>query len=212
MWLPFMTCSIKIILNLLTATKKAIFILNFDNFMKSTLMCLVLVSLVFYSCKHPKEKKELMVGAWRTTNVENRDVDNFFANGQIYIDTIGNGHDAETNQALYGVTNMDSLKKELQVQLDSVKKMQLAANTQTVFTFKKDGKMSFEIPGHSDPGNWHINKAGELILTEKSPDGQDEATIAQILTLDDTAMKLMFVKADSGMADTSYVSFHKERK
>ncbi len=169
--------------------------------------------VAFAACQHGKENKELIIGTWKAIKVENKFADSFFRKGQEYIDTIGKGHDDATNIELYGTANMDSMRKALQVEMDSVKSLQEGQQAQTVFKFEKTGKVTLGVPGRTDTGDWHIKKNGQLVLVENnSADGGSSSTDVDIITLNDTALKLMFVAIDSGIKDTSYVSFRREGK
>src|SRR4051812_36404927 len=104
--------------------------------MKRTVILLVLLSLVIVACK--RSKREMIIGKWHAVKVENPEMDDFFAKSQAYIDTIGKGNNDATNIQIYGVANMDSMRKVLQSQYDSAKMMQTLAVTNTSFNFRKD--------------------------------------------------------------------------
>lgn len=174
------------------------------------IVLLLTISIGLFSCKG--DKKKLLEGTWHSLKIESHDIDNFFVNSQKYIDTIGKNNDDATNIALYGVTNMDSLRKELQQQFDSAKAIQTDIATQTTFKFEKDSTATFSFPGgRSETGKWHVDKEGMLVLDETNENGQTEQSKVKIITLDATSLKLEFIKNEGGVTDTSWVSFKKEK-
>jgi hypothetical protein len=170
---------------------------------------LVLILLALYSCSG--KKKQLLIGTWHSIKIENPDIDYFFKNSQKYIDTIGKGHDAATNLALYGVTNMDSMRAVLQLQYDSVKMMQMKADTQTLFTFAKDSVATLTFPDRTQAGKWYFNK-DTLILEGQDETGAIEKAGVEIVVLNDSLLKLKFIKTEQGVPDSSFVTFRRERK
>lgn len=171
------------------------------------------ILVIFASCQQAKPNKDLILGTWHAIKVENKFADSFLRKGQYYIDTMGKGHDDATNIELFGTANMDSMRRVLQMEMDSMKIMQEGQQKQTIFKFEKNGKVSLGVPGRFESGDWHINKNGQLVLVEENKvDGGNSSTDVDIITLNDTSLKLMFVAIDSGIKDTSYVSFRKEGK
>ncbi|MCW3123533.1 MAG: hypothetical protein JWQ38_3025 [Flavipsychrobacter sp.] len=179
--------------------------------MKRTSLYLSLICLALYSCKG-NGNKDMLLGTWHSQKIENPEIDLFFINSQKYIDTVGKANDVATNIALYGVANMDSMRKMLQLQFDSVKLMQAIADTQTVFRFEKDSVASLVFPDRTESGKWYFDIDGSLILEGATETGEKETSKVQIMTLDETTLKLKFVKVEGDATDTSYVTFKKEAK
>ncbi len=180
--------------------------------MKRTAIYLILLTVILYSCKEGKNKQQLLIGTWHSIKIENPDIDSFFINSQKYIDTVGKGNDAATNMWLYGVANMDSMRVVLQQQYDSVKTMQIKADTQTLFTFAKDSVATLVFPDRTESGKWYFDTDGSLILEGATETGETEKAKVEIVRLNETDLKLKFVKAEQDVTDTSYVTFRREGK
>jgi len=153
---------------------------------------LILLSTTLFSCKRTKE--EIIVKKWQAVNVENPAMDTIMMQQQMFIDTVGKHTDAATNKEMYGVDNLDSLRKELQMQLDSFKIMQEAAIQKTEFNFLKGGKALINFgAGDVDSCKWAFDEDGKsLIIDEikKGAGGPADKIKMQIVELDDTMMKL----------------------
>jgi len=164
---------------------------------------LLLLSGILFSCKH--DKKEMLVKTWHGVKLENPQMDSFFTESQMYLDTVGKGHDDASNMALYGVTNMDSLRHVMQQQLDSAKEMQMSAVKNTIFNFRKDSVVILTFSGNVDSSKWYFDTDGSLVLDELSPKqpGGDKVKM-EVLALSDTVLKLKF--AENGSSST--VTFH----
>ncbi len=157
-------------------------------------------------CK--KGKEEILIRSWRAIRMENAENDNFFTQSKIYIDTIGNNGNDEVNLRLYGSTNMDSVRREMLLQYDSARAIQMQAVNNTVFNFKKDSVVVFYLSGRIDTGKWYLDGENALTVEEKTEDGSVEKVKWDLLTLTDTALKLVM---HDGEASTT-VTFHPEGK
>ena len=160
--------------------------------MKRTTIFLLLLSLVLFSCK--RSRKEMIIGKWQAVKLESPDIDSFFIKSQLYIDTIGKGHDDITNMRIYGVTNMDSVRHILQGQYDSAKAMQAASVTNTIFNFRKDSMLIISFSGNLDSSKWYFNESGALMLDELNGYGPGDKIKIEIITLADTVLKLKFME------------------
>jgi len=181
--------------------------------MKNTrLYLLPFIALVcLYSCKHDNSK--MLIGKWRSVKVENRDKDNFFKSSKEFIDTMGKGNSDSVNMNIYGVSNIDSLRRELQNQFDSAYAAQLNIDTQSIFIFNSDSTILFSFPGKTEKGKWRLDKKGMLVLDESNELGQTEQLKVEISYIDDLQMRLTFVRdLEEGLTDTSVVTFRREKK
>ncbi len=173
--------------------------------MKKTILLVLLCTAVLYGCKH--DKKSLITGKWHAVTLENPEMDSFFANSQAYIDTVGKGHDAATNIALYGIANMDSMRQLLQMQYDSAKNMQLDAVKNTIFEFRKDSVAVLVFNGQTDSTKWYFDADGVLVMEDLVGGTGDKVTM-HVLELTERQMKLKFEENNSA----STVTFHPEGK
>jgi hypothetical protein len=180
--------------------------------MKKITIYLLPVFLIscLYSCK--ENKNEYLIGKWRSVKIENRDKDDFFRNSKEFIDTMGNSNDAAANIEMYGVSNIDSLRRELRIQFDSAYAAQLGIDTQSVFTFKYDSIVIFSFPGKAEQGKWHVDTEGKLVLDEINDLGETEHLSVDINKIDDNTMKLTFIRElEQSLSDTSIVTFRREK-
>lgn len=173
--------------------------------MKRTIILLLLCTVIVSACKH--DKKSMITGKWHAVKLENPEMDSFFIHSQAYIDTVGKGHDDATNKELYGVANMDSMRRVLQGQYDSTKKMQTDAVTNTIFQFRKDSIAVLSFSGVTDSSKWFFDADGDLVLRDMHP-GSDETVKMQVLELSESVLKLRF--EENGASST--VTFHPEGK
>ena len=134
----------------------------------------------------------MIMGAWAGTKFENPEMDSFFINSQNYIDTIGKNGNPATNMELYGVTNMDSIRRIMQAQHDSAKSMQMNAVLHTTFDFRKDSMVFVTFDGRVDTSKWYMESENALILEETSGEGKGTKTKMDILTLTDNELKIKF--------------------
>jgi hypothetical protein len=163
---------------------------------------LLLLPIMLWACTSGKnDKRKLLTGVWHANKLENKDMDSFFLNTQTYIDTIGKNSTDEVNKRVYGVTNMDSMRKILQSQYDSAKNMQMDAVKNTIFDFRADSTALLTFNGSIDSSTWTITPAGELVITELHPiEGESEHVTMEILGLTDKELKLRF--AENGAYST----------
>jgi hypothetical protein len=171
-------------------------------------MLLPLVAVV--GCKDLPEKQ--ILGKWRSVRVENAGRDEFFRLSKALIDTIGVGHTDEENMAIYGLTNMDSVRMAMRAEYDSAYAAQVAIETNSVFHFKADSEVVFSFPGRNETGRWYIDDKGELVIEEINADDVVKKMAVAIRTLTANEMKLTFTEETGMRSDTSVVTFEREKK
>ncbi|MBC7552648.1 MAG: hypothetical protein H7257_01580 [Taibaiella sp.] len=165
---------------------------------------IVLFALTFITLASCKGRKGEIIGSWRGTKFENADMDSFFLKSQQYIDTIGKNGDAKVNWELYGVTNMDSLRKDLQMQQDSAKNLQYKSILNTVFTFNKDGILLISFNKNMDTSKWAIEDDKTLTLEEMTGRDKGTKTSVGIISITESEMKLKFMQ-DSAFSTVTFV-------
>lgn len=176
----------------------------------SVIVAVVSLPVLFFSCKQDVGKK--LIGKWRSVRIENKDKDNFFASSKLFIDTMGKGNNDSTNFEIYGVTNMDSLRRELRNQFDSAYAAQRTIDTQSTITFNTDSTAVFGFPGKSEKGRWFIDRKGRLILDETNELGQTKQLKVLISQAAPDSLQLTFMlEIEEGLADTSVVTFKREK-
>ena len=166
---------------------------------------LLILSLLFFSCNN---KKQMLVGTWKVVKWDYPTRDSFFSKTQSYIDTMGKGHDDAANIAIYGVANMDSLRKLLQVEHDSAKAIQENAAANAMFVFMKDGTVTLNLNGTADTGKWLIDNDGALLIEEKGFGNPQGNSKYKLITLTD--VQLILGVYNEG--DSSTVTFKREVK
>ncbi len=174
--------------------------------MKRLVIYIALLALLVYGCKG--NKRNMLIGTWHAVKLENPEMDSFFKNSQGYIDTVGKNNNAATNIALYGVANMDSMRKFLQQQYDSTKAMQMDAVAHTTFKFRKDSVVELFFNGSIDSSKWYLDKDGALILNELNAQSAEDKARMEIVELSGDVLKLRFRENTS----SSVVTFHPEGK
>ena len=174
--------------------------------MKRQTVYLILLMVLMLACKG--RKRDALVGTWHAIKLENPEMDSFFKNSQAYIDTVGKNHDAATNIELYGVANMDSMRKFLQQQYDSTKAMQMDAVAHTVFKFRKDSIVELFFNGGIDSSKWYLDKDGALILNDLNAQSAEDKARMEIVELSGSVLKLRFRENNS----SSVVTFRQEGK
>ncbi len=166
----------------------------------------ILLFLGLLSCSG--SKKQMLERTWRASTLNNPQMDDIVMHSQMFIDTVGKSTGSSDNIDLYGTANMDSLKKELQLQLDSVKAIQQATVQQTVFTFRKDGVAILSFNGNTDSSKWYLDDKGDIVLDEMKEKGAGDIIKMKIESLTDTALLLNFEENGTN----SVVTFHPDKK
>ena len=178
--------------------------------MKAAAFYLVLLSLALLSCDGNKyrEKREKLIRVWRSSTVKNKDIDSFLIKTQKFIDTLGVGNDEAINMELYGTTNVDSLRKLLQVRLDSTKSMMANPVTNTIIEFSRDSLAFLSFNGALDTSKWTLGPDDVLTLEERKSGMQNDKVIWEVMELTDTSL-VVKMKEDTS---SSIVTFHPEQK
>ena len=165
-------------------------------------MSLLLLFVALVSCGH----KKTIVGSWRSVRLENPDMDSFYIKTQQYIDTIGKNNDPAVNMEVYGTTNIDSLRREMQVRFDSTKALQERSITNTVITFKSNGLAYLSFNGNMDTSRWTLGADNMLKLSDVSVGMQPDTIVWKVAELTDTSLVVKMEKDSS----VSKVTFHPE--
>jgi hypothetical protein len=162
------------------------------------------VLLLFAACAGRQNK---IVGKWYAVSYTDKDMDSVLATQQHFLDTVGKGHDSVENMEMYGTTNIDSLKRDLQGKLDSAKALQIGAVTNVIFEFKKDGRALLNFGGGDDSCKWQLNEDKTLLLQMTSGDAHDNKKM-NVLQLTDTVLVLSLQQA----GDSTTITFHSQPK
>lgn len=162
--------------------------------------------LTLSSCK--QDKKDVIAKKWRASKLDNAQMEQMVKEQSDFIDTFGMHTDAATNQDLYGVRNVDSVRTVMKQQLTEYKAMQESAVKNTWFDFRKNGKVILNFSGHTDSANWELEKDGTLVIDEKKLKGTGNVLKMEVLALSEDTLKLRF--NEEGM--TSTVTFLPDKK
>ncbi len=174
--------------------------------MKRCIFSIIALSLLISSCD--KSKRGMLVGAWKGVSMENPVDENFYKQNQHYLDTFGKGNSDIVNYNLYGVTNIDSLRKEMQAELDSTRALQMNGVKNSLFTFNKDSVAIMSFNGFIDTCKWLVNKDGALEIIEMAGKNKGERVTIDIMELTEKQLKLKFAQDSS----FSTVTFQKSGK
>jgi len=167
---------------------------------------LLFLPLLLFSCKWGK--KNALIKTWQAVGIDNPQMDSFFAFNQACLDTMGKGHSPNQNKEIYGTGNIDSLRHSLQVQLDSARYIQLTAVKNTTFTFRDDSVAVTSFSGALDSSKWYFDEEGALVLDEMAEKGSGSKVVMNVVTLNDTVLRLKFAEGKS----KSTVTFRPEPK
>lgn len=164
-----------------------------------------ILAITFAGCKPKKEK--LIINTWQAVELENPQMDQMITEQRHFIDTFGKNSD-EINLKLYGVTNIDSYRQALTVQLAEFKKMQDESVKNTWFNFRKDGIAIMNFSGQLDSTNWYFEEDTVLLLDEMKLKGTGNKIRMGVLKLNEKEMKLRF--SEEGLVST--VTFKPKEK
>ncbi len=167
---------------------------------------MLFITVALYSCTQKRE--DIIAKKWHAVALTSPQMDQMIAEQQQFLDTFGKNTDAETNKMAYGVENVDSMRRSLQLQLNDFKAMQSHAVKNTWFDIRKNGVAVMNFSGQVDSTNWYFDDEKNLVLDEMKLKGTGTKIIMEVVELADTAMKLRFT--EDGV--TSTVTFHPENR
>lgn len=157
---------------------------------------LLLLSVVFLaSCKQKRE--DIIARKWQETAIQNAQMDEVMKSQQAFIDTVGSHTDAASNLQQYGVTNIDSFKQMMQLNMDSFKAMQRRVVEKTQFDFQHNGVVYIHSEDGVDSASWYFEEDGALMLDEQKLKGTGSQLRVEVVTLTDTLLNLRFRENNS---------------
>lgn len=158
--------------------------------MKKFVLPALLFTILAVSCK--QDKKTLLAKKWQAVALDNPQLAQTIKEQEAFIDTFGKNSDANTNEANYGVRNVDSMRESMRAQLNDFKAMQDNAVKTTSFEFRKDGKAIVNFSGNVDSTNWYFDDEDNLVLDEMELKGAGNKLIMVVNELTDKTLKLTF--------------------
>ncbi len=158
--------------------------------MKKFVLPALLFTILTVSCK--QDKKTLLAKKWQAVALDNPQLAQTIKEQEAFIDTFGKNSDANTNEANYGVRNVDSMRESMRAQLNDFKAMQDNAVKTTSFEFRKDGKAIVNFSGNVDSTNWYFDDEDNLVLDEMELKGAGNKLIMVVNELTDKTLKLTF--------------------
>lgn len=166
--------------------------------MKNT--CLVLsLTILLTACGD--QKKDLITRKWQAISLENESLDKDMAEKEKFMDTVGQHTTREMNLALYGVPDVDTIKTILRAQIDEARMVQQYTLEHTIFEFRKDKVAVLSFGNNPDSANWYFDDEGALILDDMNMKGAGDKTKMDIVTLNDTLLKLKYT--EDGITSTA---------
>lgn len=169
------------------------------------IVLLLAATVALYSCKQKPE--DIITRKWHAVDLSSPQMEQMIAEQQQFLDTFGKNSDAASNKLAYGVEDVDSMRRSLQLQLNDFKAMQDHAVKNTWFDIRKNGIAVMNFSGQVDSTNWYFDDEKNLVLDEMKLKGTGTKLIMEVVALADTAMKLRFT--EDGV--TSMVTFHPEK-
>ena len=176
--------------------------------MRSITIFVLFLGVVLVACDKGNPKMKKLMRAWRSARVENKDMDSFLVSTQRYIDTFGRNSSVETNIAVYGTANVDSLRNRIQEQFDSTRNILKESIANTIVDFRRDSMAYLSFNGTMDTSKWTLGPDDMLTLEDRNTGMNNEKIIWEIIELTDTSLVVKMKE------DTSYsrVTFHPEKK
>ena len=159
---------------------------------------LLLIMLAAGSCKTERERKDLLIRKWQEVSAQNPQFDEVMQSQQQFMDTVGMHTTAEENLAAYGTANIDSFRRNMQMHMDSFKKMQQLNIASTQFDFRENGIVYIHTNIGLDTNSWKLEEDGTtLILENQKLKGAGNPLQVQITHLSDTSLTLKFTGNNS---------------
>ncbi len=155
--------------------------------------------IVLYSCKQSKE--DIITRKWQAVKVENPELEQQITDSRVFFDTVGKSTDAATNELLYGVRNMDSMRIVLKTQLDSFLAMQQQTVQNTWLHFNRNGTVAAAFGTDPDTVKWYFDDEGNLMLDELEQKGAGSKIKMEVVKLEDTVLHLRF--NENGFSSTA---------
>lgn len=138
-----------------------------------------------------------MCKKWKSVTVLNSSMNKNIQGMRNYIDTVGN-EDIFLKKSI----NVDSLKKELQAQLDLAIEEQKVSQENAIMDFKKNGMVySYTIQG-VDSAKYIVNEENEIEIDDRELKGYGELIRMKIIKISADTLQLRMV--DYG--DTTFVT------
>jgi hypothetical protein len=155
---------------------------------------LLLPILLLSSCQPSKEKR--ITRKWQAIRIESPQLEEMIRQQRNFIDTVGRSTDPASNEMLYGVRNLDSMRIYLNTQLDSFLNMQQIAINNTWLDFRKDGTVITNFDFQTDTVKWYFDDDGNLMLDEMKQKGTGSKIKMEVVKLEDTILHLLFKEND----------------
>lgn len=166
-------------------------------------LLLLIAPMLLFSCK--PSKKELITRKWQAVGVQSGMLDNEIKEERHFIDTIGTTTSPAQNLELYGVSNMDSMRKLMHKSLDSTIASQEETIKNTWLLFDKNGTVVTHFGAEPDTVAWYFDDDGALMLDEMKHKGAGSKIKMNVLKLTDKELQLQF--EENGFSSTaSFVS------
>ncbi len=163
------------------------------------LIILAGLATTFAACKQSKE--ELIARRWQAVALESPMMDEQIRMQREFLDTVGTSTDAATNEVLYGVRNMDSMRQWMKTQFDSIILEQKSAIANTWLNFSKEGTVVSSFGSAPDTVSWYFDDEGALILDELKHKGAGSKVKMEVVKLDEDSLKLRF--NENGFSSTA---------
>jgi hypothetical protein len=154
---------------------------------------------LFASCKESKE--DLIARKWQAISLESPMLDKQIAEERRFIDTVGTNTDAATNERLYGVRNMDSMRQWMHAQMDSFVYTQQQTIQNTWLDFNKNGTVAANFGTEPDTVSWYFNEEGALMLDEMKHTGSGSKIKMDVVKLEKELLQLRF--EENGYSSTA---------
>ena len=157
--------------------------------MKKTIVLFITTALLA-SCEASKE--DLITRRWQAVALESPMIEGQMQQLKEFIDTVGTTTDAVTNEALYGVANMDSMRQQMRLQFDTILNDHKEAVHNTWLDFREDGSVVASFGAEPDTVAWYFEEDGTLMLDEMKLKGTGSKNRMKVNKLDKDSLRLEF--------------------
>lgn len=167
--------------------------------MNKQILAIAILCCIMASCK--QSNNELITRKWQAVSVKSGMLDNQIKEERNFIDTIGTSTTPAQNLVLYGVRNMDSMRKLMHKNLDSTIASQEETIKDTWLLFDKNGTVVTHFGSEPDTVSWYFDDEGALMLDEMKHKGTGSKIKMNVLKLTDQELQLQF--EENGFSSTA---------
>lgn len=151
-------------------------------------------ALIFLLVSCQPDKEKLIIGKWKAVSISNPQLEQQLKEQQQFIDTMGQSGSAAEVAAAYGFSSIDSLKKNMQSDLDQYKARKEQELADSWFEFREDGVALLNFGAGPDSAAWSFDDEGSLILDDQKLKGAGGKVIMEVDSLTSQVLYLTYTE------------------